>query len=61
MEGYSIARNGGWMSTNDIRRMEDMNLLTDEEGGNLYLVNGSMTPLKSAGAAYGLNDNGGEE
>lgn len=30
--------------------MEDMNLLSDEEGGNLYLVNGSYTKLADAGA-----------
>ena len=30
--------------------MEDMNPVPDEEGGNLYLVNGSMTKLKDAGA-----------
>ena len=27
-----------------------MNPVPDEEGGNLYLVNGSMTKLKDAGA-----------
>ena len=35
---------------NDIREMEDMNPLPEEEGGNLYLVNGAMTKLKDAGA-----------
>jgi ribosomal protein L12E/L44/L45/RPP1/RPP2 len=32
--------------------LENMDLVPDEEGGNLFLVNGSMTPLRSAGAAY---------
>lgn len=50
MNGYSVGRQNGWLSTNDIREMEDMNPLSDEEGGNLYLINGSMTKLKDAGA-----------
>ena len=50
MTGYSIGRQNGWLSANDIREMEDMNTVPDEEGGNLYLVNGSMTKLKDAGA-----------
>lgn len=29
--------------------LEDLNLLSDEEGGNLYLINGNMTKLKDAG------------
>ena len=55
MEGYNIARQGGWMSANDIRILEDMDLIPDELGGNLYLVNGNMMPLKDAGAAYKKN------
>ena len=50
MTGYSIGRQNGWLSANDIREMEDLNPVPDEEGGNLYLVNGSMTKLKDAGA-----------
>lgn len=49
MEGYQIARNGGWMSTNDIRLLEDLNPISDEEGGNLYLINGAMCKLADAG------------
>lgn len=50
MNGYSIARQNGWLSANDIREMEDMNPIPSEEGGNLYLINGNMTKLKDAGA-----------
>ena len=50
MNGYAIGRQNGWLSTNDIREMEDMNPLSEEEGGNLYLVNGAMTKLEDAGA-----------
>ena len=50
MNGYAIGRQNGWMSANDIREKEDMNMLSEEEGGNLYLVNGSFTKLADAGA-----------
>lgn len=49
MTRYSIGRQNGWLYANDIREMEDMNPVPDEEGGNLYLVNGSMTKFKDAG------------
>jgi len=50
MGGYATARQNGWMSANDIRSLEDMDLITDEDGGNLYLINGNMLPLSRAGA-----------
>lgn len=49
MEGYAIARQNGWMSANDILSRENMNPIPDEEGGNLYLVNGNMVPITQAG------------
>ena len=52
MSGYATARQNGWMSANDIRELEDMNLIPEEDGGNLYLVNGSMSRLADAGIAY---------
>lgn len=52
MQGYSIGRQNGWLSTNDIREMEDLNPISDADGGNFYLVNGNFTKLKDAGAAY---------
>ena len=53
MNGYAVGRQNGWMSANDIRELEDMDRIPAEEGGDLYLVNGTMTPLATAGAAYG--------
>ena len=53
MNGYSVGRQNGWLSANDIREMEDMNLIPKEEGGDLYLINGNMTKLKDAGAFAG--------
>jgi HK97 family phage portal protein len=52
MNGYSVGRQNGWMSANDIRELEDMNRIPTEEGGDLYLVNGNMLPLNQAGEFY---------
>ena len=48
MEGYAIGRQNGWLSSNDIRSLENMDLLSDEQGGNDYLVNGNMIPITQA-------------
>jgi len=53
MRGYATARQNGWMSANDIRRLENMNLIPKEEGGDLYLINGNMTKLEDAGIFSG--------
>ena len=58
MAGYATARQNGWMSANDIRALEDMNPIPADEGGDLYLVNGSMTKLSDAGAFAGTNSGG---
>ena len=52
MTGYATARQNGWMSSNDIRQLEDLNRIPAEEGGDLYLVNGNMLPLSQAGNFY---------
>lgn len=49
MEGYAIARQNGWMSANDIRALENMNPIPEEEGGNTYLCNGNLIPVGLAG------------
>ncbi len=61
MSGYATARQNGWMSSNDIRRLEDMDMIPDEDGGNLYLVNGSMTKLADAGAFANKNNTSAEQ
>jgi HK97 family phage portal protein len=53
MNGYAIGRQNGWLSANDIRKLEDLNPISAEDGGDRYLVNGNMVDLKNAGAAYG--------
>lgn len=48
MEGYSIARQNGWMSANDIRALENQNPIPKEDGGDALLVNGNMIPISLA-------------
>ena len=55
MQGYSVGIQNGFLCPNDVRELEDMNLIPAEKGGFTYMVNGSMTPLSSAGAAYAKN------
>lgn len=49
MRGYSIGIQNGFMSPNDVRELENMNLISDEDGGNNYICNGNMVKLKDAG------------
>jgi len=53
MNGYATARQNGWMSANDIRELENLDRIPEEEGGDLYLINGNMTKLKDAGLFSG--------
>lgn len=59
MDGYSTGIQNGFLSVNDVRNLEDMNLLSDEAGGNLHFVNGNMVKLKDVGAAYRESTEGG--
>ena len=47
MEGYAVGRQNGWLSINDIRRLEDMSLVSADKGGDDYLVNGNMISASS--------------
>lgn len=63
MNGYAIGRQNGWMSANDIRELENLDRIPAEDGGDMYLINGNMLPLKDAGAFADTttNDDGKEE
>ena len=66
MNGYATARQNGWMSANDIRELENLDLTPPELGGDLYLINGNMTKLEDAGifaatTAVGKEDENDEE
>ncbi len=47
MQGYATARQNGWLSANEIRELEDMNKIPADKGGDDYLVNGNMTPIRN--------------
>jgi len=47
-ESYATGRQNGWLSANDIRELEDMNRIPEDEGGDAYLVNGNMISITTA-------------
>ena len=57
MTGYSIGRQNGWLSANDIRDLENLNRIPNDAGGDLYLINGNMTKLSDAGIFAGKGGN----
>ncbi|MEW8994404.1 phage portal protein [Clostridium sp.] len=61
MNGYAVGRQNGWLSSNDIRELENLNRIPEELGGDLYLINGNMTKLADAGAFANKNTTGLEE
>jgi HK97 family phage portal protein len=52
IESYAVGIQNGFYSPNDIRSLENLNLISKEEGGDNYMVNGNMIKLKDVGAAY---------
>ena len=50
MSGYATGIQNGFMSVNDVRRLENMDPIPEEAGGDRYMVNGSMLPLEKVGA-----------
>lgn len=55
MQGYSVGIQNGFMCPNDVRELEDLDLIPDELGGNKFIVNGNMVDLANVGAAYNTN------
>jgi hypothetical protein len=49
------------MSANDIRELENLDRIPEEEGGDLYLINGNMTKLKDAGIFAASHREGGSQ
>ena len=58
MEGYSIGINNGFLSPNDVRALEGLDMIPAELGGDRFLVQGSMIPLDKVGAPYVKQDSG---
>ena len=61
MNGYAVGRQNGWLSANDIRELENLNRISPELGGDLYLINGNMTKLADAGMFAAANKTKMEE
>jgi len=57
MKGYSIGIQNGFLSPNDVRRLEDLNPISDP-AGDKYFFNGNMLPidLAAAGINYGAEE-----
>ena len=51
MQGYATGISNGFLSPNDIRRLENMNLIPSEKGGDDYYLNGGYVKLEDAGKA----------
>ncbi|MBR0186152.1 MAG: phage portal protein [Synergistaceae bacterium] len=52
MRGYATGFANGFLSPNNIRQLENLDPIPDEEGGNVYVANGSYVKLKNIGVAY---------
>lgn len=46
---YSVAKQNGWLSANDIRELEDQNPIPADQGGDTYMVQLNMTPAGQLG------------
>ena len=57
MSGYSVGIQNGFLSPNDVRELENMDLIPDELGGNRYLCNGNMIDIGSAGRSLEPQEN----
>ena len=61
MRGYATGFANGFLSPNNIRQLENLDPIPDEEGGNVYVANGSYVKLKDIGVAYLKNQTAPEE
>ena len=50
MNGYATGISNGFLSPNDIHRLENMDLIPADQGGDDYYLNGGYVKLKDAGA-----------
>lgn len=57
MSGYAVGIQNGFFSPNDVRGLENMDLIPDELGGNRYLCNGNMVDIANAGRWNSKNEN----
>ena len=56
-EAYAVGINNGFLCPNDVRRLENMDVIPD---GDIFMVQGAMMPLDMVGAAYAGKENANE-
>ena len=49
MQGYATGISNGFLSPNDIRRLEEWDLISSDKGGDDYYLNGGYVKLQDAG------------
>lgn len=49
MQGYATGISNGFMSPNDVRRLEQLDPIPEEQGGDGYYLNGGYVKLEDAG------------
>ena len=57
MDGYSVGISTGIISPNEARRKENMPPLSEDEGGDFHIVNGTFIKLSDVGQQYGVQEN----
>lgn len=58
MQGYATGISNGFLSPNDVHRLEDMDLIPSEKGGDDYYLNGGYVKLQDAGKRLLQKDSG---
>ena len=54
MQGYATGISNGFLSPNDVHRLENMDLIPAEKGGDDYYLNGGYVKLEDAGKQQGV-------
>lgn len=57
MQGYATGISNGFLSPNDIHRLENMDLIPADKGGDDYYLNGGYVKLEDAGKAVKAPEN----
>ena len=61
MQGYATGISNGFMSPNDVRKLENLDLIPDEMGGSGYYMNGGYVRLEDVDTIEERNNNNSEE
>ena len=61
MQGYATGISNGFLSPNDCRRLENMDLIPAEKGGDDYYLNGGYVKLQDAGKQQIMQEQPPEE